>query len=409
MLVTDITTTQGSAPAPANTVVIGDIGSLAPGATVTITITGILQGSGDMFNQATVNGNETGVVDSDGNGDSGDGNQPTQFPVAPTGLSGQPLLSLSKTAATPGDVNGDGVVNPGEIVRFTIVVLNQGNAAASGVLISDDLAGVNGSLVSGSVQTSRGSVLGEDPITVAIATLLPGESATLSFDLVAGSTGQLTNRSTVGDEQGNTAEDDATVDIAAPNVFDPPSGRKVVSDAGLPELEWRMVWLNSGNAVALNVLITDPIPENSVYIAGSVLCEARGASTVVRCEFDSAANRIVYEGNIAADEGAGGEDDALNEVVIVYRTAVIDITRPVANQATANWDADGDGFIGDDSDDGQIPVVTDDPFTPADDDPTVWQLIPMIPTLSVWMMLLLSLLLVGLGYRRLGHGAWLLT
>ena len=59
---------------------------------------------------------------------------------------------------------------------------------------------------------------------------------------------------TISDGQGGTATATVTVDFT--DVFDPPLGRKIVNAAGLPELEWRMVWINGGNTTAMAVRIT---------------------------------------------------------------------------------------------------------------------------------------------------------
>src|SRR5947208_1190090 len=43
------------------------------------------------------------------------------------------------------------------------------------------------------------------------------------------------------------------------NLFDPPSGYKVFNEVGLPELEWRQVWINNSNTSAVLTRITDRI------------------------------------------------------------------------------------------------------------------------------------------------------
>ncbi|MFZ9856872.1 MAG: hypothetical protein ACO3F2_00885 [Roseiflexaceae bacterium] len=55
------------------------------------------------------------------------------------------------------DADGDGMVSPGDIVRFTVTGHNSGNAPAYGVSIADTFS-VNTELVPGSVTTSMGSV-----------------------------------------------------------------------------------------------------------------------------------------------------------------------------------------------------------------------------------------------------------
>jgi len=165
-----------------------------------------------------------------------------------------------------------------------------------------------------------------------------------------------------------------------------------------------MVWINPSNTEAVNVSVIDPIPENTTYVAGSVVCEVRGESTITRCEFDAPNNRIIYEGSIAPDPGAINESEAAHEVLIVFLTTVGNQVNFAQNQGVANWDADGNGFVDDNVLAGQSPVVTDDPTTARGGDPTTWRrglTIPgggptAIPTLSSWGLVLMGLLLVML-------------
>jgi uncharacterized repeat protein (TIGR01451 family) len=173
-----------------------------------------------------------------------------------------------------------------------------------------------------------------------------------------------------------SGEDNTTVDAGFyalyANVFDPPSAVKTVSDSGENEIEWKMVWINDGNMVAINTQILDDVPAGTTYVSNSVLCEARGLSTTSVCVYDSAENRIRWEGDIAPDPGGTTEDNSVNEVVITYRTTVPEDMETVENQAAANWDANGDGDFNDDITRGQAPTVTDDSNIHGAD-PTVWK------------------------------------
>ena len=55
------------------------------------------------------------------------------------------------------DADGDGVPSPGDTLLYTVVVRNDGNAAAAGLQFTDALD-PNTTLVVGSVQTSQGTV-----------------------------------------------------------------------------------------------------------------------------------------------------------------------------------------------------------------------------------------------------------
>ncbi|PID51979.1 MAG: hypothetical protein CR972_04245 [Candidatus Moraniibacteriota bacterium] len=177
---------------------------------------------------------------------------------------------------------------------------------------------------------------------------------------------------TVTDSDSNTVTNTATVEVQYTNVFDPPSAQKIITNSQ-PEMEWKMVWINDGNATALNTQVIDPIPTGTTYIQNSLTCDARGASTTSVCTYDSAENRVRWEGDIAPDPGGTNEDNSNNEVVIIFTSTVPDEINTIENQAHAYWDEDGSGEFGDDILRGQTPVRTDDPTTSTSTDPTTWR------------------------------------
>ncbi len=188
------------------------------------------------------------------------------------------------------------------------------------------------------------------------------QGGTLTYTPIPDAVGPVMFTYTIADDRGGM--DTATVTVNLTNVFDPPSGQKTVRFIGRPELEWRMVWINAGNVTANAVRVEDAIIPNTAFVNGSLTCEARGNSTVDRCDFEAAANRVVYEGVIAADPGATTEEQASNEVVITFRVTVPNsFFGPLVNQGAANWDASGNGSADDDIAAGQIPVLTNNPTT----------------------------------------------
>ncbi len=131
-----------------------------------------------------------------------------------------------------------------------------------------------------------------------------------------------------------------------PTIFDPPSGIKTGTSGGWPVVTWRQVWINNSNTAAVDVLILDPITPGTEYIAGSLTCDAQGASVTTRCLYNAAENRIEWQGTIAPDPGATDEDTAANEVVITFQVRVLNSTwSSVTNQSTATWDQNGNGTI----------------------------------------------------------------
>lgn len=257
-------------------------------------------------------------------------------------------LSLTKTV----DVASPGI---GQIVTFTLTLMNGGPDTATNVAVADVLpAGL--SFVDATASAGTGYTANTGVWT--IASLANGSSVTLAIRATVDTVGVHTNTAEV--IQSDQFDPDSTPDNRDPGEDDqasamltagflPPAGYKVLSAANLPQLEWRMVWINSGNNAAINVQITDLIPNGTTYVPGSVVCEPRGSSSTATCLFDSDRNRIFWQGVIGPDLGAGTETAASNEIVITFRVTVPPSVRHVTNQATSLTDTDGDGSFDDET------------------------------------------------------------
>ncbi|MBP6176714.1 MAG: sortase, partial [Anaerolineales bacterium] len=139
-------------------------------------------------------------------------------------------------------------------------------------------------------------------------------------------------------------------------VFDPPMGIKTYNDDGLPEMEFRMVWINSSNTASVNTQVIDNIPDGTTYVSGSLTCVTRGSSatasaatsplnTIISnssCAFDGSNNRIQWQGSIGPDSGNLTEQTAANEVVITFRVRVQDAVDQIFNSGSARVDSDND-------------------------------------------------------------------
>jgi LPXTG-site transpeptidase (sortase) family protein len=132
-------------------------------------------------------------------------------------------------------------------------------------------------------------------------------------------------------------------------IFDPPTGIKVLNAVGLPELEWRMVWINNHNSTAINVQINDPIPTGTTYVADSLNCQVVGSSTTTTCEYNAGTQSVFWQGDIGEDRGATNEDTAENEVIITFRVTVPNTVNSVNNRATSLTDTNGDGEFTDET------------------------------------------------------------
>jgi protocatechuate 3,4-dioxygenase beta subunit len=272
------------------------------------------------------------------------------------------------------DLNGNGVQDPGELGIGGVTVVLRDDAQGT---IQTTTTGSDGRYLFSNIAPGSYTVQAADPSgytsttpnRVAV-TVPPNGAASANF----------------GDQQSSSA------------LFDPPSGRKTVNTAGFPVIEWRMVWINGSNTVANRVRVIDPVPAGAIYDPDSLRCEARGQSTVATCVFEPANNRVVYEGNIAADPGALDEADAQNEVVIVFSTLLQSGVSTVENLASAHWDQNGNGSVDDDITGNQLPVETNNgqPVRPPVD----------IPLLAPWLFWILAGLLALMGAFAHQNSGW---
>jgi len=374
--------------------VTASLGPLAPGASVTVTISGDVQQAGTFANQATVTSTETGSVPSDNDGDPGNGINPTVFAAAAPNTAGAPALTLVKSGQVVQQTQPDGLLHPGDVIQYTLVLTNSGSAPASSLTLNDAIPAGTSYL---SATTSQGAIVTTQPqLSVNIGTATPGATITviLQVRVTAAIGATITNTGSFACAETGCpgTSNPVTMNVVAANVFDPPSGTKTVTANG-STLTWRMVWINSGNAVANQVQVVDPLASELTYLAGSLVCDARGTSTVTTCMYDAATQHVIYQGSIAADYGLTTEATATNEVVITFQTTLATNTQQTRNTAAANWDRNGNGLIIDDQQAGQAAVqATTTYHRPS----------TSIPALGWPMLLVLSILagLLGIGARR---------
>ncbi|MCO6451524.1 MAG: DUF11 domain-containing protein, partial [Caldilineales bacterium] len=202
-------------------------------------------------------------------------------------------LIAAKTDTLIEDNNNDGVVNPGEKLRYTINIDNVDDfldVAVADVFFSDNPElDPNILFVPGSVTTTRGAIItGNNPddntVEIDLGDLLDGEGATITFDVIvrsplpAGVT-QVANQGIVTYEDIFTIptndpdtleEDDPTITpvVAAPDIVVVKTDDDVRAEPG-DAIAYTVSYENVGTQDATGVVVTDTIPAHTTFNAGA--------------------------------------------------------------------------------------------------------------------------------------------
>ena len=308
-----------------------------------------------------------------------------------------PVVSSTKNDTLLVDADADGQAEPGDTLRYTVVITNSGTGDASAVTFTDT-PDPNTALVTGSVTTSAGTVTsgntaGDPSASVSIGTVAPTATVTITFDVVianplAPGVTTITNQGTIAGgnfppqptddpSQGGAADPTVTPVVAAPAVTATKSDALVV-DAdgdGLAEpgdtLLYTVVLANNGNTAATAVTFADTPGANTTLVSGSVTTTAGTVTTG-----NTAGNTTV--------QVAAGTLAVSGSATIIFRVTINATPPPgttsVANQGTVS----GTNFS---------TTPTDDPGTAAASDPTVTPItvtppaaVPpaAVPTLETW-------------------------
>ena len=164
--------TSSSASSAQGTLMVGETATY----TASYTITQAALDTGGVSNSVLVTGSSPGqsnnVTDTSDDGDDSDGN--TEDDTTDTSIDNSPSLEVTKTSAITD--NGDGVVGKGDVVQYTISVVNNGNVTLSSLTVADVLSDASGSTLSlNSGPSFSGSSQGS-----AQGTLKVGETASYS-------------------------------------------------------------------------------------------------------------------------------------------------------------------------------------------------------------------------------------
>jgi uncharacterized repeat protein (TIGR01451 family) len=366
------TASQGAASDTASAVA-AQLGTLAPGGAATIQfdvrIAGTLPaGVSTIANQGQIHVDGASLVLTD-DPDTSEIGDPTR-----TGVLAQAVLVVTKSDQLVADVDQNGSAGPGDMLAYHIIIENTGDAAAFDMWL-DDRPDRNTTLIAGSATASlgtiqRGNQPGDERVTIEVEELLAGQRAEVAFQVTIASSlpdgvTQVENQAIVrgaerppllSDDPDTPAQGDPTVTLVAASPVLAAFKRDLLAiDADGDQapsagdtVRYEIVVANGGNQTATAVVLRDPPGNHTMLVAGSVTTD-RG--TVLN---GNAVGDATVE--VALSDLAPGDQAAVTFEVRIADPLPGGVIR-IANQAqisAANSET----------------VASDDPDTPAQEDPT---------------------------------------
>ncbi|WP_156131006.1 DUF11 domain-containing protein [Paenibacillus sp. FSL H7-0357] len=243
------------------------IGSIAPGASVTVAFTVTvtsLPATGLLNNQSSVSFTSGALSN-------------VAFSNIVTTPVYEPIVAAVKSASSVNATVGD-------TITYTVIVNNTGNYPATATLTDTIPAGTL--LVANSVLINGFPSPGADPATgIPLGSIAAGASLTVTFSVLITTlppNQQLTNRATITFAytlpDGRTFNESAVsninqISVSSPNVL--VSKASTVTDAVVGDtVPYTVTVTNSGIASVNNVVLSDPIPPGASFVTGSVVVDS---------------------------------------------------------------------------------------------------------------------------------------
>jgi len=339
------------------------LGTLTPGETGTVTYEATLAASG-TFADGTTPVSNTAVLLSTEVGPVSDGE--TVDVVAGV------ALSLVKSVTGTTDVDGDGLLSPGDLVQYALTYANDGDADATSAVLTDD---PDEAWVAAVGAISIGGTYDGDLITWSVGAVPVGGSGTVTYEATLAGAGTFAHGSTpvtnvasfVSAEDGPVG-DTATVPVVAAaslavskaaTSFTDTDGDTLLSPGDT--VHFAVSYANNGNAAATSVSLSDDPDE--LYVAsiglisdaglygGDTIAWSLGSlapgeiGTVTYDAVLGAAGTFLHGSTSVVNTAtlASAEDGPVSasEAVTVWAIAVIS----VAKATTGYTDTDGNGMI----------------------------------------------------------------
>ncbi|MBA3581949.1 MAG: DUF11 domain-containing protein [Gammaproteobacteria bacterium] len=274
-------------------------------------------------------------------------------------LGSAPIVDAVKTVQLLIDTDSDGEIDPSERLRYSIVVYNHGNLPATGVVVFDAISAIanvtyvvnSTTLNAAPVADAAGSQLELVNGGVAVGALAAGASATITFDVdVNGAaavgaiisnqgsvaSNQLPDIATDADGNSSNGRQATVVEVGGNARLAISKGVNIVNGGTATaggELEYVIRVENTSSVDANNVVVTDTLPINTSYVAGSARLNGAtaGVSVVgstVTANYSSAYGRL-----------PAGEYFLVSFRAQINATAIIGDA--VSNTGTVTWTGTG--------------------------------------------------------------------
>jgi hypothetical protein len=177
-----------------------------------------------------------------------------------------------------------------------------------------------------------------------------------------------------------------------------PKGIKHTAAIDENTIRWYLDWYNLQNSEILSILVNDQLAQGSHYKRDTLHCTVHGDSSISRCNIDTQNNIVVVQADIVSD---ANNSTASNYISVSFDVILDPELETIENQGRAYWDANNDGQISDEINNGQIPVLSTDQATQTQT-PTKGYVVIPVPLFKLWQIALLMLLLLMVASRYKG-------
>jgi len=193
-----------------------------------------------------------------------------------------PDVSILKSSALAQDVNGNGLLDPGDTLRYTLFVLNTGVVNATNIVVTDapdpyTTYALNTTRLNGVLQpddTVGATPFPLDEAGINIGTLTPGQSVTITYERAVGDPlpspqQQIINTAQVTYGTGVLVSS-TNVSPVAPPQFQVTKTSNLASPA-LPgqTVQYTISIQNTSPFTQTNIAVTDAVPAGTTYVAQS--------------------------------------------------------------------------------------------------------------------------------------------